>query len=295
MFAVVCCFSKRSRPALRDARTGSTIRVIICHLDWTTRSRIMTTGGVSRLWFVLTIIITPAHSLPFHNLTETLTQTNSQPRQLFFLSTMAPVKKNAAQTTKRKAGKEPSAAAAAAAAAPPIDVNVEKRRLMGIWDVVSAELRSEVKGGDDDVIKYLATKFPAASYPATNDVTMVHCVFCHDEFDPRLPGRCIYKHQFNEHSLDHEEHYNTYSTPDGYVEQWYRQYKCYRCNEFVADPLGYCRDAVCSDDINDRLSLHWGNMYGDGRELIYCGFDCCSPCADKLVEEGVITEEDRRV
>mmetsp|Transcript_15537 Transcript_15537/g.20222 ORF Transcript_15537/g.20222 Transcript_15537/m.20222 type:complete len:181 (-) Transcript_15537:53-595(-) len=166
-----------------------------------------------------------------------------------------------------------------------IDLNDEKKRLVGIWSLVTGELLSKVKGGDDASIQFLSKSFPLEKYPAKNS-TAAHCVFCHSSFDPRLPKPCR-----KDHEWDEGDRYQKWPP------RW--SYTCLRCEESadVEDddcPGGDCRNGVCSDDIKTRINENW--LTDDTDEVDETErFDGCSICAGKACDRGKAKKVKRKV
>ena len=140
----------------------------------------------------------------------------------------------------------------------------EQSRLLRVWPVVKEEMFALLSKGDADTVRFLNSKFPEQDYPKR--VPKTHCVFCHKEFDPRMPGLCNIEHNMVVERCLQMIPYPRYS------------FACTRCDvqdeggdddEYSGEP-GICREGVCSNDINERLMHAWAD-----------DFDECQLCIQK--------------
>jgi hypothetical protein len=167
----------------------------------------------------------------------------------------------------------------------PIDLQDEQNRLLGLWSLVQDELKRKITGGDPTTIQALSELFPATAYPKL-DESKCHCVFCHENFDPRVSGQteCIVEHDADdrERTSKFEERYEA---------------TCRNCEEYWEGEddgdlvTGHCWEGPHTNDVSDRLDLNWNKDTED--DAIYeDGFDGCKECCKMLQQFKRDEEED---
>jgi hypothetical protein len=157
-----------------------------------------------------------------------------------------------------------------------IDLQHEQNRLLGLWSLVQDELKRKITGGDPTTIQALSELFPASVYPKVDESSKSHCVFCHANFDPRVPGqtKCIVEHETGD-----------FERTCKWPERW--EASCRNCEESWEGEdegdlvKGYCWEGPHTDDVSDRLDCSWERDTNDDCEG---GFDGCKECFKMLQE-----------
>lgn len=132
----------------------------------------------------------------------------------------------------------------------------EQKRLVGLKDVMFSDLEKKLKEGDPATVQSLSSLYPKSTYPAVNESE--HCVYCHNNFDPRLKEECTMNHETGELDIEYE------GCGDFYVSA-----ECFVCGEsFAGSALkehevydavtGACYEGPyhCSN-MNDRKARGW--------------------------------------
>jgi hypothetical protein len=163
--------------------------------------------------------------------------------------------------------------------------------MCGLWPLIKKKLKEKLHAGDKQTVAALAKLFPAARYPGIKGNK--HCVFCHQLFDARVPGKCAIIEHDTDSSYERDSKHSRGS-------DW--SASCDRCGEDFSgtsthydeapDDLvtGNCYEGSHCADVKTRLDLNWHD--GDGGELVASGgFDDCEICREMLQGAGYLGEE----